>query len=78
MQNIDSLSVGNHQSSMQVQIYIAVEVSSNGMYSLRFLFVYWLEDHYMEEWRVGVVYVEESVVHMGGALGEGVGVHVGE
>ena len=46
------------------------------MYSLRFLFLYWLEDHYMEEWGVGVVYVEEwgvgvvyveeSVVHMGG------------
>ena len=29
------------------------------MYSLRFLFLYWLEDHYMEEWGVGVVYVEE-------------------
>ena len=49
------------------------------MYLLRFLFVYWLEDYYMKEWGVGVVYVEESVVHMeGGALEEGVGVHVGE
>ena len=48
------------------------------MYSLRFLFLYWLEDHYMEEWGVGVVYVEEwgvgvvyveeSVVHMGGGV----------
>ena len=64
MQNIDSLIVSNHQSSMQIQIYVAVEVNIN---LLRFL--YWPEeDHYMEEWGVGCMWKRVYCMWRGGVL----------